>query len=217
MAISKSNNWMAILYPENMIDDWEKKIAQVLEMPCSYVLHDKDAHIDSLTNEVIDKPHIHLFLHYGGNTTGKHIKNVVNLLSKPGEVCCSTCQPVIYPQSAYDYMLHNTEQARQDNKFQYPETARHNINNFDIHFIAQDDAKQKSIIVRDLTDFIIASGFTNYIDFVFAVELEFEDDLYFLVQEQKHSYFNTLIKGNYNKMQYMKEEKEKDRIASQSI
>ena len=30
--VEKSNNWIAILYPENMVDNWQKIIASVLEI-----------------------------------------------------------------------------------------------------------------------------------------------------------------------------------------
>lgn len=198
--VEKSNNWIAILYPENMVDNWQKIIASVLEMPMCYVIHDKDPHVEKLTGEIIDKVHVHLWLHYSGNTTRKHILNLCNLLSKPDKICCSTAQSVIYPITAYEYLIHNTEEARKDNKHIYSPDERVILNNFDIHFIAQTDAKQKALIVDDLTDFILDNKFTNYIDFLKAMKVKYKDDsMYFMVQKNEHSYFNTLLRDMYAK------------------
>ena len=44
-------------------------------------------------------------------------------LSKPGCTCASTVEPIINPARAWDYLIHDTDQARKEGKFQYPQTS----------------------------------------------------------------------------------------------
>ena len=33
MSIAKSRTWATVLYPENMMKDWESKIGDILQLP----------------------------------------------------------------------------------------------------------------------------------------------------------------------------------------
>ena len=38
--ILKSRNFWVVLYPENMIDDWQDKIYRLLQVPFEYIIHE---------------------------------------------------------------------------------------------------------------------------------------------------------------------------------
>lgn len=190
--------WEAILYPENMLPHWKEIIEDVIQVPLAYCVHDKDPHIDKSSGETIKKIHVHLFIAYTNVTTINQILKLCNKLSLPGKKCCSVAEEVVSPLHAYDYLIHATKKAQEQGKYLYPENERILGNNFDIHFIANEDEHEKCIKVQQLTELIIQNKITNYVDFVNAVFNSY-DDSYFHLQEIKCNYFEKLIKGNYNK------------------
>ena len=42
MGISKAKFWAGVVYPENMVEGWQEKIGDILQLPYCYILHDKD-------------------------------------------------------------------------------------------------------------------------------------------------------------------------------
>lgn len=38
----KARYWVGVLYPENMIMDWEVSIGDILQLPFAYCLHNAD-------------------------------------------------------------------------------------------------------------------------------------------------------------------------------
>lgn len=202
-----TRKWMAILYPENMIPNWENVIDDILQIPLCYCVHDKDDHIDTKTGEVIAKTHLHVFLVYPNTTTRRNIIKLCNKLSADGKVCCSTAEEIVNSQKAFDYLIHNTEKARKEGKYQYPPEKRICCNNFDIHFVAQEDEYEKNLKTMQLSEIILQKKITNYVDFLNYV-INSYDESYFRLQSSKHNYFDTIIKGNYKK--YAKEKKKNE-------
>lgn len=193
-----TRKWEAILYPENMLPHWEYVIEDILQIPFCYCIHDKDDHFDIKTGEVISKTHVHIFLVYPNTTTRRNIIKLCNKLSSPNHICCSTAEEVVNSQRAYDYLIHNTDKARKDGKYQYSPDKRISCNNFDIHFVAQEDEYEKNLKTMQLTEVILQNKITNYVDFLNYV-INTYDETYFRLQSTKHSYFDTIIKGNYKK------------------
>ena len=105
MTISKARFWATVLYPENMIDDWENKIDEILQIPYCYIIHDMDKDIKSEHR----KTHVHLMLVFSNTTTQKHALAVANQLSKEGKKAASTIQAVIGIRNVYDYFIHDTD------------------------------------------------------------------------------------------------------------
>ena len=95
---AKARYWSAIMYPENMIDTWQQDIAQLLEFPFAYCIHDKDLNGER-------KTHVHIILALPNTTTFKAVVSLFVRLQKDG--CCAfpsqqhlTAQKVQY-QSYY--------------------------------------------------------------------------------------------------------------------
>ena len=197
IQITKSRYWQAVLWCENMVDNWEEDVAAILEVPFAYCIHDKDVEKDGVTPR---KAHVHMIIAFTNTTTYKHALNIFKCLGANAVNTCTACKSI---RNCYDYLIHDTEDARKKNKHQYSEGERVTGNNFDIGFYEQISAQQRREMLMELRDFILREGFTNIIDFTFAtlVDPKFSE---FIYQDVALSYTATIDKfcaGNYKKLQ----------------
>ena len=159
--MSKNKYWTAVLYPENMIDTWESDIGDIVQVPYAYCVHDADM-TESAERR---KKHVHIILAFPNTTTYKHALSVFQKLSFAGLKALNTCEPVINIRHMYDYLIHNTEECRKKKKLIYDPSCRKTGNNFDIGSFEQISAAEKQDMCKELCDFIINHGFTNFADF----------------------------------------------------
>lgn len=195
-AISKAKYWSAICYPENMIFDWKDRISGILQLPFCYCVHDKDLLHDG---DETRKIHVHIMLMFNNTTTIKHALNIFNLLSCDGCKCCSTCEAIIYPMKIYHYLIHDTEEARKDGKYQYDPADRIEGNNFDIGNFEQLSTSERKSMRKELSEIIYNETFTNYFDFYMYV-ISNLDSSYEDVVVCNSGHFERLIKGQYLKL-----------------
>lgn len=196
----KTRYWEAIAYPENMLQNWPDLIADFVQVPCAWALHDKDVVGDKWGDQVGKrKDHIHILLAFDGPTTEATIKRTINALSLPGKKCCPRAIPVINVKSAYKYLIHDTESAKASGKFQYDPSERHTCNNFDIGIYINITAAQKSAALDQMTEVILNGTFYNLFDFVKGwVRIQDDPDGILKQTVQSHSgYLERLLKGCY--------------------
>ena len=67
----KAKYWTCILYPESMVDDWQDKICDILQVPFAYCIHDKDK--DGHDGD--RKIHVHVEIAFP-NTTTKNLLTI---------------------------------------------------------------------------------------------------------------------------------------------
>lgn len=195
--INKARYWNGVLYPENMIDNWEQEIGDIVQVPYAYCVHDAD-----LTGKEEErKIHVHLILVFPNTTTYSHALNVFNLLSKPGYKAINTCQAVVSIRGSYDYLIHDTETAKKQNKKQYDPSLRITGNNFDIGAYEQLGIAERNDLCNQLCNIIISEKFTNFVDFYeyCLVNLFNEDSNYFEIVKSYSGLFERLTKGNFQK------------------
>ena len=60
----KARYWTAVMYPENMIDDWKEEIADLIQMPGAYCVHDKDLDDKKEGRKV----HVHIIIVFSNTT-----------------------------------------------------------------------------------------------------------------------------------------------------
>lgn len=99
----KYRQWILILYPESMVDNWKDIIDDSLQVPFCYIIHDKD-NFNLEENEPERKVHIHLWIVWNNTVwLGALLKIINKYLAKPfiddnGNIlpgrCCSTGEPV---------------------------------------------------------------------------------------------------------------------------
>ena len=184
----KAKYWVAVLYPESMVDNWEEKISGLVEVPFAYCIHDKD-----LDKEEEDrKIHVHMILAFPNTTTYKHALSVFQEVQKS----CATCKRVINIRRMYEYLIHNTDDSR--NKYQYDVFERVVGNNFDIGSYEQIGVEEKHKMLDELLDFIIANKYCNMIDFRIALVSQFDSSYTSLIFGY-HSLFESFCRGNYLK------------------
>ena len=196
MSFGKEKNkyWVGVLYPENMIEEWESKIGDLLELPFCYCLHNADK--DSKSEH--RKDHLHLIIVFPNTTTYNHAMTVFNRLSAEGKQAINTCQAVINIRSKYEYLIHNTETCKKQNKELYDKSCRISGNNFDIGNYEQVSLAEKSMMCKELCDCIVENGFSNFADFYLFVMSNYDSD-YFAILQSYSGLFERLTKANYQK------------------
>lgn len=193
----KNKYWVGVCYLENMVEDWETKIYDLLELPFAYCVHtmDKD------TKSEHRKDHVHIMLAFNNTTTENWARTVYNRLSSPGRICCPGSQGVIWVRNKYDYLIHDTEGARKAGKELYPAEARITGNGFDIGLYEQVSQKDKEEAFKELSSLIVESGIENYADFFMIVlnGSDYEEPKYMDTLRSYSSHFERLCKGIYLK------------------
>lgn len=197
MTISKARFWATVLYPENMIDDWENKIDEILQIPYCYIIHDMDKDMKSEHR----KTHVHLMLVFSNTTTQKHALAVANQLSKEGKKAASTIQAVIGIRNVYDYFIHDTDSSRKAGKELYDASQRITGNGFDIGSYEQLGTAEKNDICKELCNLIREKRYTNFADFFEFVIDNYEDTNYFEIVKTYSGLFERYTKANFQKWQ----------------
>lgn len=188
----KSRYWCGICWIENMVEEWREIIGDVYGLPGFYGLHDKD--VDS--KGVPRKPHAHVTLCWDGPTTRKNAKEVFNLLSAPGKVCCSTANFVPAMRGCFDYAIHDTDTARKQGKYQYPETARVTFNGFEIGFFEHLSAEEKDRMSYDIAK-LIGERKIEEMETLRQIIFNEYDFRYFQVFKNQNAFFDRLCRGVY--------------------
>ena len=111
----KAKYWNGVLYPENMIDDWEEVISDKLQVPYAYCIHDKDVNKDGSSRKV----HIHIMIVFPNTTTYNHAFEVLNGLSKEGVKALNKIERAINVRYSYNYLIHDTDTCRKQKKYLY--------------------------------------------------------------------------------------------------
>lgn len=189
---TKARYWVAVLYPENMIDNWTDKIGDLLELPFAYCVHDKD---HTSKDEEDRKVHVHLIVCFPNTTTYKHALTVFKLL---GVNSVNTCEPIINIRSKYEYLIHNTETCRKKGKHLYDPKERITGNNFDIGSFEQISVVDIKRMRIELSRVIIDLNFKTYVDFYMYVLSNCSDEFEDIVSRYS-GHFERLCKGNYLK------------------
>lgn len=192
----KARYWSAVLYPENMIDNWDIEIGDILQIPYAYCVHDKDKDEDHFSR----KTHLHLIIAFSNTTTLKNAKSVFERLAKPNKsaIALDKVENVVSVRGAYNYLIHDTETARKKKKYQYDPCDRVCGNGFDIGLFEQVSVAEKSERCRFLCDLIIEEKITNFADFYLAV-MSLDDTVYFECIKSYSGLFERLTKAVYLK------------------
>lgn len=200
LQIKKTRFWSAILYPENMVDNWQDNFDAIIQVPFAYCVHDQDLQNDA---DETRKIHIHVLYCFPGPTTYSHALAVINQFSKPSARACSTIQPIVYFKRAYDYLIHNTDDSRKKGKYQYDAALRISGNDFDFGRLEQLSVIEKKDISKEISNLIVLKQFLTITDLYIFITQNF-DDTYYYVLEEKSPWFERLIKGNWQKSEIRK-------------
>lgn len=190
----KARYWVGILYTENMIENWQETIAEKLQLPFVYCIHDKD--VDQ--NGEVRKHHVHLMIAFRNTTTYKHAMETFKVLEAPGKEAINKCEKVRGVRFMYEYLIHNTEDSKKKNKHQYKPEERVIGNNFDIGAYEQISLEDEEEIINMICEIIEKNEFTNFFDIDKYIR-SIDDSEYKRVFRKHQSYFNNIVKGLFNK------------------
>lgn len=198
----KARYFSFILYEDSAIENWRNVVDDIIQWPYAYCTHDKDKVYSEEGFEVVGdrKAHTHFIIALpNGSTTYKAVLDVVKRLGKVN--CLKTVQSI---RGAYDYLIHNTKKAREEHKHLYDVSERIEGNDFDIGAYVQLSEAEVVDIKKELTLDIVRLKFYDYQDFMIYVLTEKctdEDDMYFRIASKETKYFESVIKGNYLKLE----------------
>lgn len=195
--ITNARYWWAVMYPENMIEDWEKRISTLIQHPYCYCIHDRDLRKESKEER---KKHIHLIVAFPNTTTYNHALNVFSKLNAPNKnaIPNNRFEACLNISNCYDYLIHNTEECRKLHKHKYDVTERISGNNFDIALFDQITQQERMMIVRELSLVIRDNFITNFTEFTWFVFDQYPEYPYYNdIVTQYSAYFERLTKGNY--------------------
>lgn len=187
--------WVGVLYPENMVENWQEEIGDIVELPFAYCIHDKD--MDDVEDE--RKVHVHLILAFPNTTTYNNAFSVFSKLNAEGRIACNYVEQVINIRQKYEYLIHNTETCKKKNKHMYDVKERITGNNFDIGSYEQISIAEKNRMINELAHIIVCERYSNFIDFYMFVESNYEEQ-YLEVLRGYSGFFERLTKGNYQKV-----------------
>ena len=200
----KARYWVGVAYPENMLDNWEDVIAEKLEIPFCYFIHDKDHLSEYNKKQGIEeeerKKHVHIMLVFANTTTYNHALNTLMALSKDGCKCVNKVEVVRNIRNKYEYLIHNTEDSRKKKKYAYSPAERICGNNFDIGAYEQVSLADKNKMALDICHLIKDNGIHNFVDLfemVSGMGLE-----YFDILKSYSGLFDRMCNGNYQKKKY---------------
>lgn len=194
---SKSRYWVGVGYLDNMVDGWQDRIGDIVELPYAYCVHDKDLDKDGDCR----KPHVHIILAWtGGTTTYSHALSTFNCLSVDPKKrpAFNKCEVVRSIRNKYNYLIHDTEAAKKAGKYLYPDNERITGNNFDIGAYEQLSSKEKNDMAKELCDIIITENIINFADFYMYATSNYGME-YFDIIKTYSGLFERIIKGNYHK------------------
>lgn len=202
----KARYWVAIMYPENMVDDWEDKISNLLQVPFAYCIHDKDVCSDGS----IRKAHVHIMIVWGNTTTKKSALLCFKRLEKEGCIAIPNDKIEIVQnvRFMFNYLIHDTEDCKKKNKFLYPAAERITGNGFDIGCFEQLSIVDQDRMLDDLERIIIEKYFTNYGAFYRFVKYDSSFDReYSVIARKYHGFLEALCRGQYLEERAKKEER----------
>lgn len=195
---SKARYWNLILYPENLVEKYKtiEDVSDVIGLPFAYCVHDKDK--DGHDGD--RKTHAHVLVAYGNTTTGKSVYERWLALSKPGTKLCLPPVPCGDVRHSYEYLIHNTPNAKKKKKHLYGTDERILCNNFDIGVYEQVSQEEKDEIAQQLCDFALDHKIEDMAEFYdrFRNAEEFRElyNRYFSVLKSVNAMVDRICRGN---------------------
>ena len=196
----KCKYWTCVFWEENLVDDWQEVISLKFQNPCCYCIHDV---ADPEEKEF--KWHVHVIIAFPNTTTYNHALSVFKAICTNNNPI-NYCERVFNIRYMYDYIIHDTEDARKKHKHQYSVDDRVLVNNFDIHFFEQTSQVDKNLMLKQIKKIIIQNNVMNFVDLEITLNsLDLDTSLVDEVLVGYHGYLAEYCKGNYLRYQFKKE------------
>lgn len=193
-----------------MIDDWEDKISNLLQVPYVYCIHDKDLCSDGS----IRKTHVHIMIAWANTTTYKSALTCFKRLEKEGCIAIPNdkIEVVQNVRFMFNYLVHDTDDCKKKNKHLYSAAERVCGNGFDIGCFEQLSIIDNERILDDLEQILISKPYMNYGSFY--RDIKADPGLtkeYSIIARKNHGFLEALCRGFY--LEFKREQELSDRKA----
>ncbi|WP_204171962.1 MULTISPECIES: replication protein [unclassified Staphylococcus] len=179
---TKARNFMFILYPESMPDNWEECMEKIGVPMAVSPLHDSDVselQYESMLTEdkkIIDnggivykKPHYHVIYIAKNPVTIESVRNKVK--RHLGNSSVSHIEIIDNIESMYKYLTHESKDAIKKKKHKYDSDDIKFINDFDIERYVFLDENEKRSLKNQLLTIVRDEHLVNVIDLLGYLEL----------------------------------------------
>ena len=196
--LEKGRYFEAILYPENLIEDWQEEISDLVQVPFCYCIHDKDLNKEKKEER---KAHVHIVLAFSNTTTRRYAFTVFSKLQAEGKQAFAYggiggVQVISNIRHMYDYLIHDTNECRKKRKHLYSADERISGNNFDIGMYEQLSVVDEQQMRNEITNLIYEKQITNFLTLRLEIQNNYESK-YEKVLTSHSSMFERCTKGMY--------------------
>ena len=195
----KARYWNFVMYPESMIENWQEDIAEIIQYPYAYCIHDKCMTKDGLPRKI----HVHIIIAFPNTTT---YNNVLAIAKKLG--VCNYVEKTQNIRWMYNYLIHDTEDARKKGKYQYDPNERITGNDFDIGSFEQLSSAEKDKILLDIKSMLRSGKFQDFYELDEYIDTVIQDSAYSEVFRTYQSFLYNLMKAKFVHDSRIKAEKQ---------
>lgn len=152
---TKARHFGFLLYPESIPENWVEQLESLGVSMAVSPLHDKDKNSDG----TFKKPHYHVIYIARNPVTIESIRKKIK--RKLGNSSVAHIEIIDHIKGSYEYLTHESKDAKAKNKHVYDKKDILHINDFDIDRYVTLDESQKKELRNQLFDLINRCGIVN--------------------------------------------------------
>lgn len=152
---TKARHFGFLLYPESIPENWIEQLETLGVSMAVSPLHDKDKKPDG----TFKKPHYHVIYIARNPVTLESVRKKIK--RKLGNSSVAHIEIIDYIKGAYEYLTHESKDAKAKNKHVYDKKDIFHINDFDIDRYVTLDESQKKELRNQLFDLVNHCGIVN--------------------------------------------------------
>lgn len=152
---TKARHFGFLLYPESIPENWKEQLESLGVSMAVSPLHDKDKNSDG----TLKKPHYHVIYIARNPVTIESVRNKIK--RKLGNSSVAHIEIIDHIKGSYEYLTHESKDAKAKNKHVYDKKDILHINDFDIDRYVTLDESQKKELRNQLLDLVNHCGIVN--------------------------------------------------------
>ncbi|GMS43634.1 replication protein [Enterococcus faecium] len=155
MKMTKARHFGFLLYPDSIPENWREQLESLGVSMAVSPLHDKDKNSDG----TLKKPHYHVIYIARNPVTIESVRKKIK--RKLGNSSVAHIEIIDHIKGSYEYLTHESKDAKAKNKYVYDKKDILHINGFDIDRYVTLDESQKKELRNQLFDLINHCGIVN--------------------------------------------------------
>ncbi|HFD1682750.1 TPA: replication protein [Enterococcus faecium] len=152
---TKARHFGFLLYPDSIPENWREQLESLGVSMAVSPLHDKDKNSDG----TLKKPHYHVIYIARNPVTIESVRKKIK--RKLGNSSVAHIEVIDHIKGSYEYLTHESKDAKAKNKYVYDKKDILHINDFDIDRYVTLDESQKKELRNQLFDLINHCGIVN--------------------------------------------------------